>query len=101
MLCHGVQLIPFHELSPATHPPFAKPTHPQNTGALPDQLEFSRDCRTILVSNEGEPETYSPPSLANDPEGSVSVINLRFCNERDDGYAYAYDDSASTAGLKR
>lgn len=46
-------------------------------GALPDQLEFSKDCRTIVVSNEGEPETYTPASLANDPEGSVSIIDLQ------------------------
>lgn len=49
-------------------------------GALPDQLEFSKDCRTILVANEGEPNTYEPPSLENDPEGSVSVINLCACD---------------------
>lgn len=58
-------------------------------GALPDQLEFSRDCRTILVSNEGEPKTYSPASLANDPEGSVSVINLLFCGNPYGAYAAA------------
>jgi hypothetical protein len=52
-------------------------------GALPDQLEFSKDCRTILVSNEGEPETYEPPSLENDPEGSVSVIDLVFCGDKE------------------
>jgi hypothetical protein len=46
---------------------------------LPDQLEFSKDCRTIVVSNEGEPETYTPASLANDPEGSVSIIDLVAC----------------------
>jgi hypothetical protein len=50
------------------------------TGALPDQLEVSKDCRTILVANEGEPTTYEPPSLENDPEGSVSVIQLCSCD---------------------
>lgn len=75
-------------------------TNTPNTGALPDQLEFSRDCHTIVVSNEGEPETYSPATLANDPEGSVSIINLRFCDEEGDGHAYAYE-SVSTTGLKR
>jgi hypothetical protein len=39
------------------------------------------DCKTILTSNEGEPEDYNPASLAKDPEGSVSVINLRFCED--------------------
>eukprot|EP00883_Tetradesmus_obliquus_P007510 jgi/Sobl393_1/18142/SZX59566.1 len=45
-------------------------------GALPDQIEFSKSCRTILVSNEGEPDCYDKPECS-DPEGSVSVINIR------------------------
>eukprot|EP00775_Hariotina_reticulata_P011909 gene11909-12053_t len=48
-------------------------------GALPDQIEFSRDCRTLLASNEGEPDGYNNPTKYTDPEGSVSVINLRYC----------------------
>jgi hypothetical protein len=47
-----------------------------SAGALPDQIEFSKNCRTILVSNEGEPDCYDQPSCS-DPEGSVSVITLR------------------------
>lgn len=54
---------------------------PAPAGALPDQLAFSVDCKTILTSNEGEPEDYNPASLAKDPEGSVTVINLRFCED--------------------
>jgi hypothetical protein len=46
-------------------------------GALPDQIEFSKSCRTLLVSNEGEPDCYDAPTCT-DPEGSVSVISLRF-----------------------
>lgn len=70
------------------------PTPPHlHAGALPDQLEFSRDCRTILVSNEGEPRTYTPASLANDPEGSVSVINLHFCESSRVYDAYAAANS--------
>lgn len=63
-------------------------------GALPDQLEFSRDCRTLLVSNEGEPQTCSPPSLANDPEGSVSVIKLHYC-DTDNGTSEAQVSTGS------
>jgi hypothetical protein len=49
-------------------------------GALPDMLTFTPDHRHLLVANEGEPSGYGtpPPTVTYaDPEGSVSVIDVR------------------------
>jgi DNA-binding beta-propeller fold protein YncE len=44
-------------------------------GALPDMLTFTPDGRSLLVANEGEPNSYGRSDSV-DPEGSVSVITL-------------------------
>ncbi|WP_293369865.1 choice-of-anchor I family protein [Nevskia sp.] len=44
-------------------------------GALPDMLTFTPNGNAVLVANEGETDGYGE-GLA-DPEGSVSVIDLR------------------------
>lgn len=41
-------------------------------GALPDMLTFTPDGTRVVVCNEGEPNS----AYTNDPEGSVSIINV-------------------------
>jgi len=45
-------------------------------GALPDMLTFSPNGRWLLIANEGEPNSYNQTDSV-DPDGSVSVIDLR------------------------
>jgi hypothetical protein len=58
-------------------------------GALPDMVTFSPDGDWVLVANEGEP---SDDYLV-DPEGSVSVIDLRH------GIAHLSQSDVRTAGF--
>ena len=44
-----------------------------DVGALPDMLTFTANGKRLLVANEGEPDD----DYVVDPEGSVSVIDLR------------------------
>ena len=46
-----------------------------NVGALPDMLTFSPDGKTVLVANEGEPNSYRQMNSV-DPVGSVSLIDV-------------------------
>lgn len=46
-------------------------------GALPDMLVFTPDGKTLLVANEGEPVAYNTGNAADDPEGSISIIDVR------------------------
>jgi len=49
--------------------------HSVTVGALPDMLTFTPDGKTLLVANEGEPNSYGLADSA-DPEGSVSIITI-------------------------
>ena len=44
-------------------------------GSLPDMLTFTPNGRTVLVANEGEPNSYGQPDSV-DPVGSVSIIRI-------------------------
>lgn len=45
-------------------------------GALPDMLTFTPNGAHLVVANEGEPLDYCAAGLANDPEGTVSIIDV-------------------------
>jgi hypothetical protein len=49
--------------------------HSVTVGALPDMLTFTSDGKTLVVANEGEPNSYGLPDSV-DPEGSISVITV-------------------------
>lgn len=44
-------------------------------GALPDMLNFTPDGKSVVVANEGEPNSYGQPTSV-DPVGSISVIRV-------------------------
>ncbi|MER5421618.1 choice-of-anchor I family protein [Streptosporangium roseum] len=54
-------------------------------GALPDMVTFTPDGRRVVVANEGEPSSYCEGEAA-DPEGSVSVVDLRRWTVRNAGF---------------
>jgi DNA-binding beta-propeller fold protein YncE len=49
--------------------------HSVAVGALPDMVVFTPDGKTLLVANEGEPNSYGAAASV-DPEGSISVITV-------------------------
>ncbi len=54
-------------------------------GALPDMVTFTDDGRRLVVANEGEPISYCHGAV-DDPEGSISVIDLRRGKVRTAGF---------------
>jgi 2',3'-cyclic-nucleotide 2'-phosphodiesterase/3'-nucleotidase/5'-nucleotidase len=62
-----------------------------SVGALPDMVTFTHKGRYVLVANEAEPSGYGDGHV--DPEGSVSVIDMR------GGAANLTDANVRTAGF--
>ena len=65
-------------------------------GALPDMLAFTPDGKTLLVANEGEPNSYGLADSV-DPEGSVSVLTL---NRAGSGSSLSVAATAATADFR-
>ena len=65
-------------------------------GALPDMLTFTPDGKTLLVANEGEPNSYGLADSV-DPEGSVSVLTL---NRAGSGSSLSVAATAATADFR-
>jgi hypothetical protein len=63
-------------------------------GALPDMVMFTPSGDHVLVANEGEPLDYCAPGLANDPEGSVSIIDVK-------DVKHLSQDDVRTAGFEQ
>ncbi len=66
-------VIAFYNLSTTGTPSFLKKV---TVGALPDGVAFSPDGKYLVVANEGElSNTFMKDGI--DPEGSISIINIR------------------------
>lgn len=66
-------VIAFYNLSTSGTPSFLKKV---TVGALPDGVAFSPDGKYLVVANEGElSNTFMKDGI--DPEGSISIINIR------------------------
>ncbi|PSN18849.1 alkaline phosphatase [filamentous cyanobacterium CCP5] len=63
-------------------------TNQFTVGALPDMLTFTPDGSKILVANEGEPSS----DYTNDPEGSISIIDLSSLSVTTAGFTQFNDD---------
>src|SRR5262245_39493258 len=62
-------------------------------GALPDMVTFTHNGQYALVANEGEPNSYGLDDSV-DPEGSVSIIDMR------GGAANVQQDDVATADFR-
>ena len=64
-------------------------------GALPDMVTFSENGRYVLAANEGEPDS----SYTNDPEGTVTIIDMQRFGQPD--FTRTVDFDAFNSGESR
>jgi hypothetical protein len=67
------------------------------TGALPDMVTLSSDGQTILTANEGEPSG----DYTNDPEGSITIVDISNGYSRDDAVVKQVSFSSFNTGESR
>ncbi|WP_283136597.1 choice-of-anchor I family protein [Rhizohabitans arisaemae] len=68
-------------------------------GALPDMVTFTPDGNRVVVANEGEPSSYCAGQVA-DPEGSVSVVDVRRWTVRTAGFGGFDADELRADGVR-
>ena len=70
-------------------------------GSLPDMVTFTPDGAKILIANEGEPLDYCAPGTENDPEGSISVVDVASHAVATAGFgAYTDADALRAQGIR-
>ncbi len=78
-----------------------EPVGEVTVGALPDMVTFTPDGRTLVVANEGEPNSYGQPDSI-DPEGTISLIDTkRFETKGKSGTYDRYGRNDRGSGLAR
>ncbi|MFT5594570.1 MAG: hypothetical protein ACI8SR_002961 [Oceanicoccus sp.] len=68
-----------------------------SAGALPDMVTMTDDAQYIIVANEGEPSG----DYSNDPEGSITLINLAAGNTDEKAVVTQINFNAFNAGQAR